>query len=94
MQLDPEDPLVQAATLGKLVDDFMSGPIGRYVIDLAKEEELAAVNNLRTVDAEDPKLVRKYQNDALVAGKVIEWLTLAVHQGNMAMDKLKEDYGN
>lgn len=89
--LDPESPDVLAATLGQMVENFISGPIGAYLETKAKEEEIEALEALRTVDAEDPIMIRKYQNQALVAGKIIEWLATAMHEGYMALQKLKDE---
>lgn len=92
--LDPDDPVVRSATLGKVVEDFMDGPIGKLIVDRAKEEELDAVTKLVKVDAEDPKEIRRLQNQALVAGKILEWLAEAVQSGHMALEKLKDEYGD
>lgn len=89
--LDPDDPLVRMATLGRIVEDFMAGPIGTLLQEKATAEEYEALEKLRTVDPEDPAMIRKYQNQALVAGKVMEWLQDTIHQGQMCLDKLKED---
>ena len=92
--LDPDDPVVRSATLGRVVEDFMDGPIGTLLEEKAKAEELDAVTKLITVDPEDPKEIRRLQNQALVAGKILEWLAETVQQGHMALDKLKDDYGD
>lgn len=89
--LDPDDPIVRMATLGRIVEDFMAGPIGVHLQERASQEEYEALEKLKTVDPEDPALIRKYQNKALIAGKVMEWIQDAIHQGQMCLDKLKED---
>jgi Na+/glutamate symporter len=89
--IDPNDPLVGMATFGRIVEDFINGPIGTYLVQRAKSEEEDALEKLKTVDADHTSLVRKYQNEALIAGKVIEWLADAIHQGQMALERLKEE---
>lgn len=90
--LDPDDPNVRQATLGRIVEDFLATPVGAYIEDKARREEIEALEALRTVDAEDPKLVRQFQNQALVAGKIIEWLATAIHEGEMSLQTLKDEY--
>jgi hypothetical protein len=80
------------ATFGKIVEDFLDSPIGQYLESHAKEEEIEALDALRTADAEEPKEIRKWQNQALVAHKILEWLAIAIHEGDMAMNKLKDEH--
>lgn len=89
--LDPDDPMVRMATYGKIVEDFLRGPIGTYFVERAKTEEEEALGKLKTVDADHSSLIRKYQQEAQVASKVIEWLADAIHQGHMALETLKEE---
>lgn len=90
--LDPDDPNVRQATLGTIIENFLATPVGAYLEAKARNEEVEALEALRTVDAEDPKEVRKFQNQALVAGKIIEWLAIAIHEGEMSLQTLKDEY--
>lgn len=92
MAIDPEDPDLETATFGRMVEDFLAGPIGSYLIELAKEEEEKAMKALRIADPEDSKLIRKFQNDAYVAGRIIEWIADAVNKGDQALKHLQEQY--
>lgn len=89
--LDPQDPNVQSATFGRMVEDFFSSPIGEYFIEQAEKELEVAVEALKIVDAEDPKLIRKYQNDAHVASKLLAWIADAILKGHMAITNLQEE---
>lgn len=91
MILDPDDPNVRAATFGKIVEDFFAGPIGEYLIEQAERDLEEATQALKIVDAEDPKLIRKFQNDAHVASKILQWIADAVLKGHMAITNLQED---
>ena len=94
MMLDPEDPVVRAATFGQIVQNFIDGPIGAYIQARCQEEELEAVKNLITVDSDDYRSIRKWQTQAQVAGKIIEWLMDAIQAGHNALDTLKEEHGD
>lgn len=92
--LNPDDPMVRTATFGRIVQDFIDGPIGTYIQSRAQDEELEAVKQLITVDADDFRTIRKWQIQAQVAGKIIEWLMDAIQAGNNALDTLKEEHGD
>jgi hypothetical protein len=89
--LDPEDPVVRWATFGKLVEDFLSGPIGAHLVSKAQGEIDEAVEKLKHVDPEDAKSIRALQNRAHVAESIVGWLGDVIHEGLGALAALKED---
>lgn len=92
MHLNPDDVNVRAATFGRIVEDFKSSPVGRYLIDRAEIQLSKSLDGLKDVDASDEGAVRKLQLDARVAYTIIEWLGNAIFEGRSALDQLREDF--
>jgi hypothetical protein len=84
--------LVRWATFGRQVEDFISGPIGAHLVHKAREQSQSAIDQLKTVDPEDAKAVRALQNKVLVAESILGWLGEAIHEGQVALEALKEDH--
>jgi hypothetical protein len=73
------------------VEEFLSGPIGGYLVGKARDQSQQAVDRLKTVDPEDAKSVRALQNQVMVADSILGWLGDAIHEGQGALEALKED---
>lgn len=91
MILDPEDVNVRAATLGRIVEDFKSSPVGSYIVERAIRQGMAASEKLKHVDAANVDQVRTLQLEARVADSIITWLEEAIRVGHSALDQLRED---
>ncbi len=89
--LDADDPVVRWATFGRLVEDFLSGPIGSHLVHKAQDEIAEAVEKLKHVDPDDAKAIRALQNKAYVAESIMGWLGDVIHEGQGALEALKED---
>jgi hypothetical protein len=89
--LDPEDPRVRWATFGRQVEDFLDGPIGSHLLAKARAQSQEAVEKLKVADPEDVKTIRALQNQALVADSIMGWLGDVIHEGQGALEALKED---
>lgn len=87
--LDPGDPRVEWATFGRMVEDFLNGPIGSHLIEKAKEQSAVALEKLKVVSAEDPIAIRALQSEVQVADSIIRWLGEAVHEGHVALAHLE-----
>jgi hypothetical protein len=74
-----------------MVEDFLSGPIGSHLIRKADEQTAEAVAKLKVVSPEDPVTIRALQAQIQVADSVVQWLAEAVHEGQMALEHLKEE---
>lgn len=66
------------------VTAFMQSDIGRHLQARANQHIEQAFEAFKTVDAEDPKAIRKLQNDALAAEHFLQWLGEAVTEGEQA----------
>ena len=72
------------------VQQFMDTRLGRYLQDRANSDIETAIEALKTVDPEDPKAIRKLQNDVAVASNVLDWLGQAVTEGEQAERQFNE----
>ena len=48
-ELDPEDPVVRTAVLGKVVEDFLTSDVGRVLTEYAKTEVDKSTDELKLV---------------------------------------------
>jgi len=89
--LDPADPRVEWASFGRMVEDFLQGPIGDFLVKKAQEQSADAMDKLKVAAPEDPNAIRTLQNQIQVAESIIRWLGEAIHEGQMALEHLKEE---
>lgn len=89
--LDLNDPRVEWASFGRMVEDFLQGPIGDYLVKKAEEQSAEAMEKLKVTPPEDANAIRTHQNQIQVAESIIRWLGEAVHEGQMALEHLKEE---
>lgn len=89
--LDPEEQkLLEIAILGEEVDNFFQSSVGKYLMQRTDAEILAGFKGLKDCDPEDPKLVRKFQNQIWRAESVRDWLEEAVLDGLNATKVLED----
>ncbi len=84
------DELNAQIILGDRVDAFFRDDIGRYVIGVAKQEEDAAVEQLKTVDPADEKKIRELQVNIKIAKAAITWLNEAIIMAREAEQQLDQ----
>lgn len=89
--LDPDDVNVRAATFGRIVEDFLSSPVGSFLYEKAQRDRDRALNELKTVDAAKCDDVRAIQLKVRVADCILTWLSEAILNGRSALDQLKEE---
>lgn len=63
---------------------WMESPLGRYMLQRAKEGKAGALEALAEVDAEDPKAIRELQNEIMCATHFEQWLREVVAEGEEA----------
>ena len=74
-----------------MVEDFLEGPIGDYLVKKADEQASKAIDELKVTPPEDTNAIRTLQNKIQVAESITGWLGEAIHEGQMALEHLKED---
>jgi hypothetical protein len=89
--IDLADPRVEWATFGRMVEDFIKGPIGGYLVKKAEAQCNEAVEKLKVAPANEPETIRALQTQIQVADSILRWLGEAIHEGEMALEHLKED---
>jgi hypothetical protein len=67
---------------------FLRGPIGRYLLDRAREEVDAAVSELKAVDPDDVRTIRRLQGIIARNEGVESWLAEIITAANEARDEL------
>ncbi len=63
---------------------FMNSTLGRYLTGRANDEREQALEALKDADADNPKEIRKLQNDARCAENFLIWMAQAVAEGENA----------
>jgi len=81
--------LVDAAVLGKQVDDFMRSDVGRFLLQRAAEEQARGYEALRDVDATDARAVLRAQAEVWRAESIADWLGKSVIDGLRATEILE-----
>lgn len=71
----------QQIAFGLDVQAFMQSDMGKYLTDRANNDREAALEALKSADAEDPKAIRKLQNNAICAENFLLWMGEAVAEG-------------
>ena len=91
MPLDPEDPVVRTATLGKQVEDFLNTDIGKYLIGRAEEESQQALDKLKVVSPWRRTRIRDLQAQVWRAESFQQWLGNAIVEGQHALEMLQDE---
>lgn len=83
--LDPEDPTVQTAVLGKQVQDWLEGPVGSFVMGRCQDRLEYLEQALKTVNPEKPMEVAKLQAEIKHWEGFAGWLGSAIQAGHTAV---------
>lgn len=67
---------------------FLRGPIGRYLLDRSRDEVNAAVAELKVVDPDDVRTIRRLQGIIARNEGVENWLSEIIAAANEARDEL------
>lgn len=90
MGADDTAQLIAAAELGDQGRLFLKGDLGRCLIGLSEQDAQTALEELARVDAEDPKAIRKLQNDYYRAVTFKEYLVSLVAEGDNAISVFRQ----
>lgn len=88
MALDPTDPNLEWAILGRQVQLLFAEPIGQYLVARSKADREDAAAELMRVDPTDARAVAAAQTKARVASTALTWLIEAVKAGEQAAEIL------
>jgi len=80
--------LLETGVLGKMVEDFLTGDIGSFVLNKIDEETQAAIQELIICDPTDHKSIQEHQNTIRVVNSIKNWLAEAIEAGILATNAL------
>lgn len=84
------ETLQQIADIGADFKTFSNSNIGRYLLDKAEQEEIAALKRLRTADPDDKFEIYKLQLAAEVPHRLIKWIEQIINGGEQARAVLEQ----
>lgn len=90
-----ERELAMAAILGKDVEDWMSGDVGRWVIGCAIQDQRDIEQKIVQANVRTPwgrRNIAKLQQRHAAVGMAVEWLRDAVVVGGSALQELNRPY--
>ena len=86
------DPLMQVVQLGVNTEHFIEhDPIGRYLIERAKQSRVETLEKLAAVDPTDVKLITALQNDARIPDLLLSWLDEALANAEAAEEQIRAE---
>jgi hypothetical protein len=84
-----DDELLERAAFGKQVENFWGSRIGGYLRIRAQECYTAAIQELKSCDPTDTRLVQRLQGQVKVAEDFEQWLSEAVIDGIKSLEILE-----
>jgi hypothetical protein len=88
---EPTRLLLAEVDLGLACEQFVKSDVGRYLIGRAKVESEDAVERLKGVDPDNPKVIRDIQNEIWRSDTFEKYLTDAILAGRNAEEQLQHD---
>lgn len=79
--------------LGAAAESFLSSDLGRRIAELAGQEIDRCTNELKTVDPEDVKTVRRLQDSIRRNETLGAWIVEIIHAGTEAKNILAGEEG-
>ena len=76
--------------LGKKAENFLTGELGKYIIDRAQDQSEAAIIKLVSVDPNDTDKIQYLQNEIRVTRMAIEWLSDLIVMGAQNLKLIEE----
>lgn len=86
-----QDPKWRAAVFGKQVEDFLDSDIGQYLMQMANAEANDAMQKLRKVAPWRTRKIQQLQNQIKVCDSIVNWLSLAIKQGEAAKELIQNE---
>jgi hypothetical protein len=90
-ELDPSDPYVETARFGREVENFVTSPIGDFLLKrahaLAEEATATLIEKAHELDKDQ---IRDLQTDIYRGVSFQRWLGEAILEGHAAIEALKE----
>lgn len=74
--------------IGVEVERFITGPVGRAMVEKWEAERAAALERLATIDPEDARAIRAAQNEVAVIDRIQQTLSDMLTQARVAIARL------
>jgi len=84
------DELIAAAEIGDEARKFLESDLGKYVLGVAEQDALLALEKLGEIDPSNIEQIRAAQNEVKLARSFKQWLLEALHDGEQAMQIFKQ----
>jgi len=84
------DITVEKAQLGIEADQFLSTPLGRYLLERSETDVERLKEALVATDANDTTRNQQIRNKIYIARQFRDWITEVIAEGHMAYDELRE----
>ena len=92
--LDINDPLVKSAVLGSQVEQFLETDIGKYLVGMAENVALEAMDQLKRTAPWRKTRIQQLQNTILTAENFQKWLGQAYSEGLHSLHTIEGDTEN
>ena len=89
-EVDELNHFRETAHIGMDAEAFKNTPLGRWMIDKAKEDRQGIVEELILTDPTDAKTVADLQGKAVLLGLFEEWLNQAIADGIEELQYFKQ----
>jgi len=89
--LDPEDPLVHTAVLGRAVEDFLESDVGKLLTGRFEEYARQAVEGLKKTAPWRRQRIAQLQLQARIADEFARIVVSAIRDGEAATQLLEEE---
>lgn len=83
--------LIDTAELGEEGRNFLASKLGSHMVGLAEEQIDRALQELKTVDPDDSKAVRKWQNEIWLGERFKSWLLETIMEGEKALEIFRHE---
>lgn len=92
--LNPQNPMVAVAVFGQQVQDFLTGPIGSYLMTRSETRLAILIKELKEAPPVDHSLIQSLQIEIRYLENFQAWLGDAVADGLLAIKQLEAEGDN
>ncbi len=85
------EELIAEALIGDEAERFVETELGKTILGMAKQEVMAAQEELEKVDPDNVKKIRDLQNQAWRARSFESWLVELITKGRQALEVHKHE---
>jgi hypothetical protein len=91
--IDPDDPLLKWAVLGRMCEEFIGSDVGQFLLSRAQREAFESIETLKSCPATDYTTIIEARATLRRAENFEAWLREAIEQGMQATQQLESEHG-